>query len=69
MLGLNGDVDKRRAAFERKVLRRMVGGIEVNENWRKRYNKDLLQLFGDLDMISFVGIGLVMLTERIVKVK
>jgi hypothetical protein len=47
----------------------MVGGIKVNENWRKRYNKDLLQLFGDLDMISFVGIGLVMLTERIVKVK
>jgi len=54
MLGLNGDVDKRRAAFERKVLRRMVGGIEVNENWRKRYNKDLLQLFGDLVRQTFM---------------
>jgi len=38
MLGLNGDADKRRPAFERKVLRRMVGGIKVNENCRKRYN-------------------------------
>jgi hypothetical protein len=24
------------ASFERKVLRRIFGGIKVNENWRKR---------------------------------
>jgi hypothetical protein len=47
----------------------MFGGIKVNDKWRKRYNKELLQLFGDLDMPSVVGIGLVMLTEWIVKVK
>jgi hypothetical protein len=34
---------------ERKFLRRMFGGIKVNENWRKRYNEELLQLFGDFD--------------------
>ena len=35
----------------------MFGGITVNENWRKRYNKDLLRLFGDLDVRSFVRIS------------
>jgi len=35
----------------------MFGGIKLNENWRKRYNKELLQLFGDLDMLSFVRIS------------
>jgi hypothetical protein len=29
----------------------------VNENWRKRYNKELMQLFGDLDILSFVRIN------------
>jgi hypothetical protein len=32
---LNEDIAKRLATFERKVLRRMFGGIKVNENWRK----------------------------------
>jgi hypothetical protein len=32
----------------------MSGGIKVRENWRKRYNKELMQLFGDLDILSFV---------------
>jgi hypothetical protein len=51
---LNKDFSKRLAAFERKVLRRMFGGIKVNENWIKRYNKELIQLFGDLDTLSLV---------------
>jgi hypothetical protein len=32
----------------------MFGGIKVNENWTTRYNKELTQLLGDLDMLSFV---------------
>jgi hypothetical protein len=39
------------AAFERKVLRRMFGGIKVNENWRKQYDDGLMQLFGDFDIL------------------
>ena len=31
---LNKDIAKRLTTIERKVLRRMFGGIEVNENWR-----------------------------------
>jgi len=54
---LNKDIIKRLSVFERKVLRRIFGGIKVNENWRKRYNKELMQLFGDLDILSFVRIS------------
>jgi hypothetical protein len=28
----------------------MSGGIKVYEDWRKQYNKELMQLFGDLDI-------------------
>jgi hypothetical protein len=27
-----------------------LGGIKVTDNWRKRYNKEFMQLFGDLDI-------------------
>jgi len=36
----------------------MFGGIKVNENLRKRYNKELMQPFGDLDILSFVRLYL-----------
>ena len=55
---LSKDIAKRLAAFERKVLRRMFGEIKMNENWRKRYDKELMVRFGDgLDILSFVGMG------------
>ena len=41
---LNKDIAKRLTAFERNVLRRMLMGITVNENWRKRNDKELMQL-------------------------
>ena len=31
-----------------------LGGIKVSENWRKRFNKELMQLFGNIDILSFV---------------
>ena len=48
---LNKDIAKWLAAFERKVLKRMSGGIKVSENWRKRYNEELMQLFRDVDTL------------------
>jgi hypothetical protein len=53
---LNQDIAKWLVTFERKVLR-MFGGIEVNRNLRKWYNKKLMYLFGDLDILSFVRIS------------
>jgi hypothetical protein len=35
----------------------MFGGTEVNENWGERYSKELILLFGDLDILSFVRIS------------
>jgi hypothetical protein len=32
----------------------MFGGIKVNEKWRERHNKELMQMFVDLDRLSFV---------------
>jgi hypothetical protein len=29
-------------------------GIKVNENWRNRYNKEFMQLFGDLVILPLV---------------
>jgi len=52
----NKDADARLATFERKILITMFGVIKVTENWRKRYNKELMQLCGDLDILSFVRI-------------
>jgi hypothetical protein len=43
--------------FERENVLRMFGGIKANGNWRKRYNKELIQLFGNLDILSFVRIS------------
>jgi hypothetical protein len=43
--------------MNRKVLRRMFVGIKVNGIGRKGYNKELMQLFGDLDVLSFVRIS------------
>jgi len=54
---LNKDIAEWLAAFERKFLRRMSGGINGNENWRKRYNKGLVHLCEDLDILSFVRIS------------
>jgi hypothetical protein len=42
------------AAFERKVRIRKYGGIKVNENWRKRHNKEPMQLFRVCDVRPFV---------------
>jgi hypothetical protein len=37
---MHKDMTKRLADFEGKVSRRMFRGIKVNENWRKRCNKE-----------------------------
>jgi len=29
--------------------------MTVNENWRQRYNKELMQVFWELDILSFVS--------------
>jgi hypothetical protein len=54
---LNKGIAKMLVILERKMLRRMCGEIKANGNWRKQDNKELMQLFGDLDILSFIGIS------------
>jgi hypothetical protein len=35
----------------------MFEGIQENENWRNRFNKELMRKFEDLDKLSFVRIS------------
>ena len=53
------DLDKAKmlASFERKILRTIFGSTKVGEIWRKKYNKELENIFGDLDFISFIRIS------------
>ena len=51
---LNKVIAKELAAFERNTLRRMFWWVKINENWRKLYHVELMQLFGDLNILSFV---------------
>ena len=43
--------------LKERFLRRIFEGINVNENWRKRYNRELIQMFGDLGTLSCVRIS------------
>jgi hypothetical protein len=36
---------------------KLIHNNRLTENWRKRYNKELMQLLGDLDILSFVRIN------------
>ena len=38
-------------------LRTMFQEIKVNEHWRRRYNKELMQLFGGLAVLLLVRIN------------
>ena len=48
---MNRDTAERVAAFEGNISRRIFGGNKVNENWRKRYNKEIRQIVRDLDIL------------------
>jgi hypothetical protein len=44
------------AGFERKVLGKILGAIKINNCWG-RHNNELMQLYGYLDIVSFIRIN------------
>lgn len=41
--------------FERKIWRRFYGAIKTGENeYRKRWNSEIYQMYDDIDIISFI---------------
>jgi hypothetical protein len=54
---MSSETGKWLAIFERKVLRKILGAIKINNCWRRRHNNELMQLYGDLDTVSFIRIN------------
>jgi hypothetical protein len=54
---MSSETSKRLAVFERKAVRKILGAIKINNCWRRRHNNELIQLYDDLDMISFIRIN------------
>ncbi len=42
--------------FERRILRSIFGGIKVEDNWRRRYNHELYQLYNEPDIVKHIKI-------------
>jgi hypothetical protein len=36
---------------------KILGAIKLNSCWRRQHNKELMQLYGDLDTVSFISIN------------
>ena len=45
------------AVFERKILRKIIGAVHVEDTWRRRHNNELMEMYGDLDVISFIRLN------------
>lgn len=45
------------AIFERKILRRIFGVVKVFENWRRRTDSEVYQLYGDRDVTNLIKLG------------
>jgi hypothetical protein len=54
---MSSEISKRLAVFEQKVLRKLLEAIKINNCWGRRHNNELMQLYGDLDIVSFIRIN------------
>jgi hypothetical protein len=48
---LLSEISKRLEVFDRKVLRKILGAIQNNNCWIRQHNNELMQLYGDLDIV------------------
>jgi hypothetical protein len=53
---MSSETSKQLAVFERKILRKILGAIKTN-CWRRRHNNEPMQLYGHLDIVSFIRIN------------
>jgi hypothetical protein len=44
---MSSETGKRLAVFERKVLRKILGAIKIDNCCRRRHNDELTKLYGD----------------------
>ena len=43
--------------FERRILRSIFRGVNVEGNWRRRFNHELHQLYNEPDVVKFIKIN------------
>jgi hypothetical protein len=49
--------EARLEGFERNILRRIYGAVQIDGVWRRRYSKELYSLFNDVDIIKRIKIN------------
>ena len=49
--------ENRMVIFERKVLRKIMGAVNVNGTWRQNYDIELYELYIEPDIINYVKIN------------
>ena len=54
---LTKDDERRLGVFERRILRRIAGSIFENGIWRRRFNRELYEMFNNCDVINVIKIN------------
>lgn len=54
---LTSSEEKEVAVFERKILRRIFGAVREGDHWRRRYNREVYELFGEPDITRIIKLG------------
>jgi hypothetical protein len=49
---LSKQSEKTIGIFERKILRWIFGAVKEDGQWRMRYNKELYELYKDVDLVN-----------------
>jgi hypothetical protein len=57
------------AVFERKALRKIFGLIRDTDQWRRRYNKELCQLYAEPETVKWIRSARLRWAGRIVRMR
>ena len=56
-------------AFERKMLRRILGPVCVEGQWRSRYNDELHEMYGDLTVVQRIKLARLRCAGHVVRIE
>ncbi|KAJ4444591.1 hypothetical protein ANN_06387 [Periplaneta americana] len=52
---MNNKIESALGAFERKIMRRIVGPVNENGQWRIRYNQEVMEQYRDMDVVTHIN--------------
>ena len=56
-------------AFERKMLRRILGPVCVEGQWKSRYNDELYEMYGDVTVVQHIKLARLRWAGHVVRMK